>query len=143
LDITTEQEWEALATLEDEKEKRLPKKWKADDKSLSNFCGTKRIKERVQYNIQTFFVEITTSTKVRRKVWILFLFAYSGKIQTFGFYPTLTTQGNFKAEDIILKRLRMTAVSLNPYCLFIPLVGGSDFLEWKNPQIPETRGNAS
>jgi len=42
LDITTEQEANALATLEDENEKQAPKKWKAGaDTSLAGFCGVK------------------------------------------------------------------------------------------------------
>lgn len=39
LDITTEREWEALATLEYEKDKNVSKKWKNNDGSLVDFCG--------------------------------------------------------------------------------------------------------
>jgi integrase len=39
LDITTEQEAKALATLEDEDKKDISKKWKSDMSSLSAFCG--------------------------------------------------------------------------------------------------------
>jgi site-specific recombinase XerD len=42
LDITTEQEVKALATLEDEKDKSIPKKWKSTAASkggLAGFCG--------------------------------------------------------------------------------------------------------
>ena len=43
LDITTEQEMAALASLQDENEKAVPKKWKIND-SLSNLCGLVPIK---------------------------------------------------------------------------------------------------
>lgn len=39
LDITTEQESKALATLEDEKERKIPKKWKGKENSLLALCG--------------------------------------------------------------------------------------------------------
>jgi len=39
LDIATEEEAKALATLEDENEKAVSKKWKSSSNSLSNFCG--------------------------------------------------------------------------------------------------------
>jgi len=41
LDITTEQEAKALATLEDENDRRLPKKWKNDKGGLAGFCGVR------------------------------------------------------------------------------------------------------
>lgn len=44
LDITTEQEDKALATLEDEGKGDIPKKWKADMNSLAAFCGVSTIK---------------------------------------------------------------------------------------------------
>jgi hypothetical protein len=44
LDITTEQETKALATLEDETSKSLPKKWKSPDGGLAGFCGAKQMK---------------------------------------------------------------------------------------------------
>ena len=44
LDITTEQEAKALATLEDEDEKSLPKKWRRANGSLSSFCGIRQMK---------------------------------------------------------------------------------------------------
>ena len=44
LDITTEQEAKALATLEDENEKFAPKKWRSGDGSLSTFCGVRAMK---------------------------------------------------------------------------------------------------
>ena len=44
LDITTEQEMKALATLEDENDKNATKKWKLAEDSLANFCGTRKIK---------------------------------------------------------------------------------------------------
>ena len=44
LDITTEQEAKALATLEDENSRSLPKKWKAPADSLASFCGVKQMK---------------------------------------------------------------------------------------------------
>jgi site-specific recombinase XerD len=40
LDVTTEQEAKALATLEDENEKQTPKKWKSNG-GLAGFCGVK------------------------------------------------------------------------------------------------------
>ena len=42
LDITTEDKVNALATLENEKEKSTSKKWKNDDGTLIDFCGLKR-----------------------------------------------------------------------------------------------------
>src|SRR6266542_745673 len=39
LDITTEQEAKALATLEDENKMEISKKWKSDMNSLAAFCG--------------------------------------------------------------------------------------------------------
>jgi site-specific recombinase XerD len=45
LDITTEQEAKALATLEDENDKSTPKKWRSSDGTLSAFCGVRPIKE--------------------------------------------------------------------------------------------------
>jgi site-specific recombinase XerD len=45
LDITTEQEAQALATLEDENDKSTPKKWRSADGSLSEFCGVRPIKK--------------------------------------------------------------------------------------------------
>ena len=44
LDVTTEQEIKALATLEDENDNATTKKWKLDNNSLASFCGTKVIK---------------------------------------------------------------------------------------------------
>lgn len=41
LDITTEQEAKALATLEDENEKKISKKWKSASDNLADFCGVK------------------------------------------------------------------------------------------------------
>ena len=45
LDITTEQEAKALATLEDENDNRVSKKWKNDKGSLAAFCGVKTMKK--------------------------------------------------------------------------------------------------
>jgi len=45
LDVTTEQEAKALATLEDENDKRIPKKWKRNNGSLSGFCGVKPMRK--------------------------------------------------------------------------------------------------
>ncbi len=45
LDITTEQEAKALATLEDENDKRVSKKWKNDKGSLAEFCSVKTMKK--------------------------------------------------------------------------------------------------
>jgi site-specific recombinase XerD len=42
LDITTEDKAKALATLESEEEKKVSKKWKNSDGSLTDFCGLKR-----------------------------------------------------------------------------------------------------
>jgi len=44
LDVTTEQEAKALATLEDENDKKISKKWKPDTGSFSKFCGVKPMK---------------------------------------------------------------------------------------------------
>jgi site-specific recombinase XerD len=44
LDITTEQEAKALATLEDEGKRNVSKKWKADMHCLATFCGVQAIK---------------------------------------------------------------------------------------------------
>jgi site-specific recombinase XerD len=44
LDITTEQEAKALATLEDENDKSAPKKWKGSGYSLAELCGTRILK---------------------------------------------------------------------------------------------------
>lgn len=44
LDITTQEKVKALATLENEKEQNLSKKWKKSDGSLTDFCGLKREK---------------------------------------------------------------------------------------------------
>lgn len=44
LDITSEQEAKALATLEDESSKSMSKKWKTPDGSLTAFCGAKQMK---------------------------------------------------------------------------------------------------
>jgi len=43
LDITTEQESKALATLEDENQKNTPKRWKSESDSLAAFLGIKGI----------------------------------------------------------------------------------------------------
>jgi len=42
LDITTEQKVKALATLESETDKKIYRKWKKSDGSLTDFCGLKR-----------------------------------------------------------------------------------------------------
>ena len=44
LDITTEEEAKALATLEDENDKSLPKKWSKANQSLSALCGVRPLK---------------------------------------------------------------------------------------------------
>lgn len=44
LDITTEQEAKALATLEDEKDKSITKKWRNAGSSLSMLCGVRAMK---------------------------------------------------------------------------------------------------
>ena len=44
LDITTEQEAQALATLQDENDKSTPKKWKASGQSLATLCGVRPLK---------------------------------------------------------------------------------------------------
>ena len=45
MDITIEQEFKALATLEDENNKKIPKKWKNTKGGLARFCGVKSIKK--------------------------------------------------------------------------------------------------
>jgi len=42
LDITTEEKAKALATLENENDKKVSKKWKDPDGSITSFCGLKR-----------------------------------------------------------------------------------------------------
>jgi len=42
LDITTEDKAKALATLENENDKKVSKKWKNPDGSLTSFCGLER-----------------------------------------------------------------------------------------------------
>ncbi|MGI6064848.1 tyrosine-type recombinase/integrase [Blautia sp.] len=42
LDITTEDKIKALATLEDETQKTIPKKWKNKSGTLTDFCGLKK-----------------------------------------------------------------------------------------------------
>ena len=44
LAITTEQGSKALATLEDESTRQLPKKWKVEGDSLAGFCGVRSLK---------------------------------------------------------------------------------------------------
>lgn len=46
LDITTEQESKALATLEDENQRNISKKWKSESDNLTAFLGLKRIMDR-------------------------------------------------------------------------------------------------
>ncbi|MGH4138669.1 tyrosine-type recombinase/integrase [Clostridium sp.] len=45
IDITIEQELKALATLEDENEKKVSKKWKSGKGGLAEFCGVKSMKK--------------------------------------------------------------------------------------------------
>ena len=45
MDITLEQELQALATLEDENDKKVSKKWKKIKGGLAQFCGVKSIKK--------------------------------------------------------------------------------------------------
>jgi hypothetical protein len=45
LDITTEQEAKALATLEDENDKSVSKRWHNADSELSDFCGLRTLKK--------------------------------------------------------------------------------------------------
>ena len=45
LDITIEQELKALATLEDEHDKKVSRKWKNPKDTLAGFCGVKAIKQ--------------------------------------------------------------------------------------------------
>ena len=44
LDITLEQELKALATIEDENDKKVSKKWKDINGGLADFCGVKSMK---------------------------------------------------------------------------------------------------
>lgn len=44
LDVTTEQEEKALATLESEKDGKMPKKWKMAPQSFAELCGLRSIK---------------------------------------------------------------------------------------------------
>ena len=43
LDITTEQEMKALATLEDEKNQNVSVKWDPSKDTLSDFCGLRKL----------------------------------------------------------------------------------------------------
>jgi site-specific recombinase XerD len=45
LDVTTEQESQALATLESENDKSTPKKWKSTESGLAGLCGVRSIKK--------------------------------------------------------------------------------------------------
>jgi hypothetical protein len=45
LDITTEQERKALATLEDECDKEIKPKWKEKSSTLASFCGILPLKK--------------------------------------------------------------------------------------------------
>jgi len=45
MDITLEQELKALATLEDERDKKVSKKWKNEKSKLAKFCGVKSMKQ--------------------------------------------------------------------------------------------------
>lgn len=45
LDVTTEQERKALATLEDENDKQISKKWGTNSGSLSDFCGVRPMRK--------------------------------------------------------------------------------------------------
>jgi site-specific recombinase XerD len=45
LDITLEQELKALATFEDENDKKVSKKWKNVKGGLAEFCGVKSMKK--------------------------------------------------------------------------------------------------
>lgn len=44
LDITIDQELKALATLEDENDKKVSKKWKDTKSGLAEFCGVNKLK---------------------------------------------------------------------------------------------------
>lgn len=46
LDITTEQESKALATLEDEDKQNIPKKWKRESDTLVEFLGVQKIRKQ-------------------------------------------------------------------------------------------------
>jgi site-specific recombinase XerD len=46
MDVTTEHEMKALATLEDENDKKISKKWRMDTDSLANYCGLRYIKTK-------------------------------------------------------------------------------------------------
>lgn len=45
LDITTEQEMKALATLEDEKNQNVSAKWNPEKDTLSDICGLRKLKK--------------------------------------------------------------------------------------------------
>ena len=44
LDITTEQEFDALATLEGKKQRKIKSKWSKTD-SLADICGLRKLKK--------------------------------------------------------------------------------------------------
>lgn len=45
LDITTEQEMKALATLENEKNQNVSVKWNPEKDTLSDICGLRKLKK--------------------------------------------------------------------------------------------------
>ncbi len=46
LDITTEQEAKAMATLESENDKKVSAKWKEAGKSITSMCGLKKLSKK-------------------------------------------------------------------------------------------------
>ena len=46
LDVTTEQEAKAMATLESENDKKVPAKWKKGGNSISSMCGLKKLNQK-------------------------------------------------------------------------------------------------
>lgn len=69
LEITTEQEAKALATLEDENDKKVSKKWKDTKGGLTEFCGVKAMKKWKKS--KPFGVESSVFLIYLKKVWIL------------------------------------------------------------------------
>ena len=73
LDITTEDSAKALATLENENDRKVTPKWKNADGSLVNFCGLRNKKNWKK--IQTFF----SPNRVKSVIYL----------KSFGFYKGL------------------------------------------------------
>ena len=75
LDITTEDKIKALATLEDETQKTIPKKWKNKNGTLTDFCGLKKQKN-TKRNPNFSFAQCRIYQHICMKVWISLKFGF-------------------------------------------------------------------